>query len=250
MGGPDPSPPYFVTTRWSVILASQGGRSAEEKSAVALRELCQIYWQPIYLYLRRRGYQVADAEDLTQGFFVMILDSQFIAKVEKQRGRFRAFLLTSLQNFVRNANAERLTQKRGGGKQFLSLHDSDLSESDILAQNPQASADEIFDLGWAMKLSHRALARLREECQRKGRERVFLELQVFLAPDETAWESSVASRRLGLNDGQIRMLVLRLRQRYRVLLREEVAETVADSGELENELRHLQRIVAGQPVPS
>jgi RNA polymerase sigma-70 factor (ECF subfamily) len=232
---------YFVTTRWSIIVASRSNRSEIEKARDALAQLCRIYWRPVHDFIRRKGYGPQDAEDLAQDFFMKIVTSDFLLHADQERGKFRALLLTSLQNFLLDARDGARALKRGGGQQ-LSRTDNDIPAE----AEPGWSPERLFDVSWAGTLSERALDQLKEECVRAGRERVFVELSPFLSLNVDDWNYEKATEVLGMPGATVRTLVKRLRERYRSLLRAEVAETVDTPGEVEEELRYLyDLLIAG-----
>lgn len=241
-GLPSPRPAAFVTTRWSVVLAAAHGDTTQEHGALA--NLCQIYWHPLYTYVRRRGYLPADAEDLTQGFFAALLERKAVSTVNPDKGRFRSFLLASLNNYLSDQWDKARAQKRGGGK--VASLDTATAES-WLAQTPSQvlTPEKAFELRWAITLLEQVYRSLAEEYRQQGKGELFDALRTTLAGPGHSGSYADLGQRLGLNEGAVKVAVHRLRRRYRALLRETIAETVATDAEVEEELRYLLRIVAG-----
>jgi RNA polymerase sigma factor (sigma-70 family) len=232
----------FLTTRWSVVLAARSVASTE--AANALESLCRTYWQPLYLYARRRGHCPQDAEDLTQGFFAKLLEKDWLASVEQERGRFRQFLLMAFKRFLANAHDHAQRLKRGGGANAVAL-DTVLGEKLYREETPpSASADEVYDRRWAMSLLDATLTKLRAEFESAGRAREFdaLKPQLTAARGDIAYSELAAA--LQATEGAARVAVHRLRKRFREIFREEIAHTVGSSAELEDELRHLVGVLA------
>ena len=250
--GREPSPDRFSTTRWSVILScatAKGGQT--EKTQRALEELCRIYWRPIFAFICRRGYPVSDAQDLTQDFFVMVLKGNLLNLADPARGRFRSLLLEALRRFLKDAAVGRHAQKRGGKVQFVSWDDW-MAEAPSRLSIPFQQLDHwpperIYDVRWAATVVERALRQLGEECEARGRRRVFDVLSGMLASDRADVSYTNLSKKLGVPETSIKRLVHQLRQRYRALLREEVAETVEKPSDVDEELRYLcAALAAGQ----
>ena len=234
------APGVFETTRWSLILSGAGLGSGDGEIRQALAELCQIYWRPIFFFIARRGYS---AEDLTQDFFVRILRSDWLQKADPARGRFRSLLLKSLQNFLNDAVDRSSSRKRGGHISFISW-DSWIAEAPSqlsLTEEALSSwpAERLFDASWAATTVQRALRGLCEECESKGRRRVFEVLSPYLSTERDDLSYATLAAKLRVPEGTIKKLIYRMRQRYRVLLRQEVRQTVADPAEVDEELRHL-----------
>lgn len=227
----------FATTHWSVVRTA-GDLSAAGANA-ALESLCSRYWQPLYAYVRRMGRNPADAQDLTQAFFARLLAGNMFAQADPARGRFRTLLLTSLKHFLANEWEKARSLKRGGGMIPIPL-DFDTAETRY-GQPPsrEESPDRAFDRQWALSILDVVLTRLRREYADCGREALFLGLRETLtgARAETPYRSLAVQ--LGLSEGAVKIAAHRLRHRYRELLREEVARTLADPSEVEVELRHL-----------
>jgi len=237
------APGEFVTTRWSLIFSGAGLGSGDLEIRQALAELCQIYWRPIFLFIARRGYSREDAEDLTQDFFVRILKENWLQKADPARGRFRSLLLKSLQNFLNDAVDRRNSRKRGGDISFISW-DSWIAEAPSqLSLTDEAlrswPAERVFDASWAATTVQRALRGLCEECESRGRRRVFEVLSPYLSAERDDLSYARLATRLRVPESFVKKLIYHMRQRYRVLLRDEVRQTVADPAEIDEELRHL-----------
>lgn len=232
----------FVTTHWSVVLAA--GRSDTTRADNALAKLCQTYWHPLYAYVRRRGYSPEDAQDLTQGFFAHLLEHKAVATVSPEKGRFRSFLLASLSHFLSDEWDKARAQKRGAGK-VISL-DTESAEAWLDLQPAETLTPErAFELRWAITLLEQVYSKLEAEHRQQGKGGFFDTLRTTLAgPGNSAPYAELGSR-LGLNEGAVKVAVHRLRQRYRTLLRETIAETVGSEAEVDEELRYLLRTLAG-----
>lgn len=245
---PEPSPAYFVTTRWSLVRASTRRADEKEKAREAVAQLCRIYWRPVISYLLKEGWSVSDAEDLTQEFFLKVSSEDFLHRADQQKGLFRNWLLLTLKDFLGVVRERANTLKRGAKYTFLSFEEwMEGNASSLSAPIPvleHCTADRIFDLRWAATVSERALARLRQECVARGRERIYSELHPFLIKDTEDGDYQRVGPVLGLTVEAVKLLVFRLRRRFGALLREEVAETVSDGDEVEGELRYLFSILA------
>src|SRR6266436_625806 len=180
-------PRAFTTTRWSLILSAAKSESGEQKARIALDELCRTYWRPIFSFVCRRGYSMEDAQDLTQDFFVKILECNWLQHADRNRGRFRSLLLKSLENFLVNAAERTHTRKRGGNVEFVSWHDWMAEAPSQLSISAHAAdslpPERLFDLRWAVTVVEQALRRLREECESKGKRRLFHALSGYLAAE-------------------------------------------------------------------
>ena len=231
----------FNTTHWSVVLSCAD--SAEGKARAALSQLCQTYWRPIFTFICRRGFPVTDAQDLTQDFFLLVLKGNLLHFANPTRGRFRSLLLKSLQNFLIDANLKRKAGKRGGDIHFISWDDwmaeapSHLSvPARILETWPP---ERLYDLRWAATIVEQALRRLQEECELRGRRRVFDKVCGHLTGEHGETSYDALSVSLGIPVSSVRRLIHQLRVRYRILLREEIARTVSDPSEIDDEIRYL-----------
>lgn len=227
----------FATTHWSVVLSAQA--SELPRSAEALESLCRAYWYPLYAYARRVGQNPSDAEDLTQGFFAVLLQKGYLKGAMQARGRFRTFLLSAFKGYMANEWDRRHAQKRGGFAVTVPI-DTEGAESRIAVDPAHGLApDVLFDRQWAMTLLERTMTLLREEYVASGRARLFEYLQSCLAKEETALSYNEISARLSLTEAAVKMAVHRLRNRYRELLRAEIAQTVSSPDEVEDELQQL-----------
>lgn len=232
----------FVTTRWSVVLAAaeKGGGAADAGGALA--ELCRAYWFPLYAFIRRRGYSPHDAEDLTQAFFARFLEKNGLASVNPEKGRFRAFLLASLKHFLANEWDRSQTQKRGGGDPVLALDALTAEDRYRLEPADALSPERLYERQWALTLLAQVLGRLEAEHAAAGKGALFADMKGFLTGEGSPDSYSTIGGRHGLSEGAFKVTVHRLRKRYRELLREEIARTVADPddpAETADELRRL-----------
>jgi RNA polymerase sigma factor (sigma-70 family) len=237
------SPDRFVTTRWSMVLSCADLQSADGKARAALSQLCRTYWRPIFAFVCRRGYSIPDAQDLTQDFFLMVLEGNLLKRADPSRGRFRSLLLKALQDFLADEATKKRAQKRGGDVQFVSWDDWMAEAPSRLSipvqQLDHWSPERIYDVRWAATVVERGLRRLGEECEVRGRRRVFDVLSGTLASDREDVSYANFSKTLGVPETSIKRLVHQLRRRYRELLREEVAETLENGAEVDEELRYL-----------
>lgn len=227
----------FATTHWTVVLAA--GRGEDPAADRALEELCRTYWYPLYAYVRRRGHTKEDAEDLTQAFFARFLAKNYLEGLSAGRGRFRAFLLASLKHFLANERDRSRTRKRGGGVPHLPLDWETADEQFRLAAGQGGGPEQAFDREWALALLERVVSRLHGECVAEGRGRQFEVLRPFLTAGTGERRYAEVAPALGVDEAAARAAVYRLRKRYRGLLREEIARTLADSSQVEEELRSL-----------
>jgi len=231
----------FATTHWSVVLAA--GQSDVPRAQDALERLCQTYWHPLYAYVRRRGYSPADAEDLTQQFFAWLLERDWLGRADEQRGRFRSFLLTSISHFLANEWDKARAQKRGGGR-IVSLQRDEAETRDAREPADQLDPEQIFEWRWALALLEQVMNRLSTEFAQDGRAELFEALKPCLLGERTKQPYAVLAPKLGMTEGSVKVAVHRLRQRYRQLLRGEIAHTVAKPEEIEEELRYLFAVLA------
>lgn len=243
---PDPGG-RFTTTRWSLI-RSYAEEGTEHQADEALAELCHIYWRPIFAFICRRGHPADEAQDLTQDFFVYILQGNLLRRADPERGRFRSLLLKALQNFLIDTHIRRSAKKRGGEVTFVSWDDWMAEAPSNLSLPWQAleswPPERLFDVRWAATVAEEALRRLREECEVRGRRRVFDLLSGFLSAERADINYDYPARTLGLERDAIKRLVHQMRLRYRELLREEVAKTVRVPQEVDGELRYLCAMLA------
>jgi DNA-directed RNA polymerase specialized sigma24 family protein len=226
----------FPATRWSVVLRAQ---STDPAATAALAELCRMYWRPVYSFLRRQGNASHDAEDLTQGFFVMLLDRKSFSTVEEARGRLRSFLLVLLKRFAANEYQRERTQKRGGAVAHVPIDTGDAEEHYTAELATGLSPDLLFERQWAITLLDTVMAKLHESYARDGREAVFDALKGrFSADNDSALLASVAAQ-LGMNESAVKVALHRMRERYRKLLRSQIALTVDSPQEVDEEILHL-----------
>ena len=226
----------FATTHWSVVLTAQG-ESAEAQDA--LERLCRVYWWPLYGFVRRQGRTAEEAQDLTQDFFALLLERKDLDTVRQEKGRLRSYLLVSLKNFLAKAHRRAMAIKRGGGKPLVPLEELLARERADLEPADTLSADRIYERRWALTLLEQVLVRLDEEYRAAGHAALFEQLKEMLA-DETGRPSQAeVARELGMTENAVKQAFHRLRARYRLLLREEIAHTVAVPGDVEDELRHF-----------
>ncbi|MFL6506085.1 MAG: RNA polymerase sigma factor, partial [Candidatus Udaeobacter sp.] len=225
----------FNTTHWSIVLACSGENDTEQ-AREALAKLFQTYWYPLYAYTRRRGYGEQDAQDLVQAFCVRLQEKHALAKADPQRGKFRTFLLTSLQNFLANEKARAHAQKRGGGREMIFLDAEDARERYRLEPAHKLTPEAIFETRWAHAVLEQTVTGLRADFVEKGKERLFDGLASFLTADEPASSYQEAATRLGLPLSAIKTTVHRLRHDYRSKLREEIGRTVSAPDDIEEEL--------------
>lgn len=238
LGGRD----VFMTTRWSrVLLASD---ATLENADEALASLCRDYWRPLYYFARRKGHPPEDAQDHTQGFIMGLLEQNGVARADRERGRFRTFLLSAFSNFLANEHRGRTTLKRGGKITLLSLDEE--PEAAFLQQAVHGMTPETqYERSWAMALLDRVMGRLREEYLKAERLALFETLQPHLSGADGRPGYARLGESLGMNESAITVAMHRMRRRYGELLREEIAATVATPEEVEDELRHLMNVVSG-----
>jgi RNA polymerase sigma factor (sigma-70 family) len=233
----------FVTTHWSVVLTA--GRSDTTRAQAALARLCQAYWYPLYAYVRCRGHEAHDAQDLTQEFFARLLEQKWLAQADRERGRFRTFLLAALGHFLANEWDKARAQKRGGAVQIVPLQ-LDSAETRY-GQEPAdpLTPEQCYERRWALALLDEVLSTLRKEHVAAGTEGMFDALKPCLVGDRQAQPYVTLAAKLGMTEGAVKVAVHRLRQRYRQLLREEIANTVATPEEVNEEMHHLFAVLAG-----
>lgn len=234
---------WFATTQWSQVVAA--GRARDSTTArEALETLCQKYWQPLYSYVRRRGYSAEDAQDLTQEFFARLVQHNRIARADQERGKFRAFLLGSMKHFLADEWDKAHAQKRGGGVQPLPF-EFECGEN-VYVREPAdlTTPEQIYERRWALTLLDHVLTCLREEYVRQDKAELFAALSDCLVGERTDQPYARLGEQLGLGESGVKSAVHRLRKRYRQLLRNEIANTVASSSEVDDELRHLLSVLA------
>jgi DNA-directed RNA polymerase specialized sigma24 family protein len=227
----------FTTTHWTVVLAA--GKCGTAQSAQALEVLCRTYWFPLYAFVCRRGYEEHEAQDLTQEFFARLLAKDYLRTVDRAKGKFRSFLLAAMEHFLakewRRANA----QKRGGGVSFLPLDDQSTGLGSVQVAAPGLSPEEFFDQQWFITLLEQAVGKLRQEFRAAEKGEVFEGLKIYLTGEGREASYADLAARLNTTTAALKMAVSRMRQRYRELLRAEIASTVSSPEEVEEELRAL-----------
>lgn len=226
----------FLTTQWTVVLTAQGKSPAAEQ---ALEKLCRIYWWPLYGFVRRQGYGPEESQDLTQGFFEMLLERKDLDRVCQSKGRLRSYLLASLKNFLNKAHRHATAIKRGLGRPLVPLNQLLARELVDLELADKLSADRIYERRWALSLLEQTLKRLEEEYRVAGSGELFAELKRLLTDDPDRPSQARIAEKFKMKENAVKQAHYRLRQRYRLLLREEIAQTVAHSDDVENELRHF-----------
>jgi RNA polymerase sigma-70 factor (ECF subfamily) len=236
----------FPSTHWSAVLAAAKSQVEPDLARAALAELCQTYWTPLYSFVRSRGYTMHDAQDLTQSFFAYLIERKIYARADRQKGRFRSFLLASLKNFLADTSDRERTLKRGGGQKFLPLHEEQIKEAESVFQNHRTASTEelIFDRSWAEALVAAGLERLSADYRSEAKEKLFNDLRVFVAGcAEPPPAYAELAHRLGMTESTLRSHVTRLRARYRQVLRAEVRRTVDTEAEVDEELHELLRVL-------
>jgi RNA polymerase sigma factor (sigma-70 family) len=242
-GEPDiASASRFFTTHWSVVLAAGDQDSAEAQPALA--RLCRSYWFPIYAFIRKRGHSPEEAQDLTQQFFATFLEKNYVARAARERGRFRTFLMSSVQNFLHNERDRAQAQKRGGGKTWLSLDQTGAEDRYQIEPVEESDPAKAFEQRWAATLLENILVRLRSEYVQSDRGELFEALQAHLWGEADSIPYSSLAEQHDLSVSNIKVIAHRLRERYREILREEIAQTVAQPAEVDDEIRYLMRVVS------
>lgn len=229
--------PGFDTTHWSLVLAA--GHQTSPESIDALTHLCESYWHPLYTYARRRVEDVHEAQDLTQEFFSQLLEKNYLEAVDPQRGHFRSFLLTAFKHFLANQWEKARAQKRGGGRNLLRF-DFDAEDSTYgLQPADDLTPEQLFDRRWATALLTHVLHRLRDEFSDAGKSNQFERLKPFIVAQAATKTYAIVALELGMTEAAAKMAAYRMRQRYQQLLRAEIAQTVADPAEVDDEIRSL-----------
>ena len=227
----------FATTQWSLVLAANPDEASQTRARRALEELCRAYWYPLYAFVRYRGHSADEAQDLTQAFFARIIETGGFASADREKGRFRSYLLGAMKHFLANEWHRARTQKRGGGATILELDALDPEARYALKPAGESDPDAGFDREWALESTGRAMEKLREDYEGRGKGELFSVLRGSLTGEEPA--RSETAGRLGMSEGAVKVAVHRLRKRYRELLRAEIAETVSDPSSVDDEMRHL-----------
>jgi DNA-directed RNA polymerase specialized sigma24 family protein len=226
----------FTTTHWSVVLEAQGQSPAAQE---ALEKLCRTYWRPAYGFIRRQGTKPEEAEDLTQGFFSLLLERRDFAAVRKEKGRLRSYLLTSLKHFLASEQRRAMTLKRGKGQQIIRLEELRANQRVEPEPADPLSADRVYERRWALTLMEQVLRRLKDEYCAQGNAVLFDSLKQLLPDEPGAQSRAKIASQLGMTDNALRQAFHRFRHRYQLLLREEISHTVAIASDVEDELRHL-----------
>ena len=240
--GAKPSDAWFATTRWTVVLSA--GDPSSPHAATALETLCRAYWYPLYAYVRRCGYSPPDAQDLTQEFFARLLEQNWIARADRHKGRFRSFLLMAMKRFLAKEWDKAKTLKRGGQVRFVPL-EVDAAETRYCREPVDTrTPEQLFEKQWALILLESVLSRLREDYARDGKGALFHALEPYLIGSRETQPYAALEAELGVTEGAARVAVCRLRERYRECLKAEIAHTVASPAEVDEELRHLLRVMA------
>ena len=228
---------HFATTRWSIVLAA--GRDSSPEAKTALVTLCETYWFPLYAFVRRQGYDAQDAQDLTQGFFARLLEKKDLRDVQRERGKFRSFLLASMKHFLMNEWDRTQAKKRGGDLRMLSV-DFDEAESRLrLEPSHEQTPEVIFEKQWALTLLDRVRAVLREEFVRAHKAEQFDRLHVYLTGEKSVVTYAEVAEELRISEAAVKMAVSRLRRRFHDRLRTEIGQTVATEDEIDDEIRAL-----------
>ncbi len=227
----------FSATHWSVVLAA--GQTDFARAAAALERLCRGYWYPIYAFVRRRGFGHHEAEDLTQAFFAFLLEKETLKKVDRNKGKFRTFLLAALTNFLANEWDKGQTLKRGGHHQIISLDEAAAEGLYLREAGESLTPEKLFERRWASAIIEQALGRLKQEYITGGKADVFAKLEPSLTRDVTAGSHAEWAGELGMSEGAVKVALHRLRRRFGEILRSEIAHTVSSPEEIDDEIRHL-----------
>jgi RNA polymerase sigma factor (sigma-70 family) len=230
----------FTTTHWSVVLEAQGESPAAHE---ALEKLCRTYWRPIYSFVRRQGARSEDAEDLTQGFFTLLLERKDLNSVRKEKGRLRSYLLASLKNFLTDERRRVMAIKRGKGQRLIPLEDIRESERIDVERSDRLTADQIYERRWAFTVLEQVMARLRDEYRSAGNLRFFDQMKKMLMDEPGRLSQAQVASEFDMTENAVKQAFYRFRQRYQALFREEIAHTVAIPSDIEDELRYLITVV-------
>jgi RNA polymerase sigma-70 factor (ECF subfamily) len=235
-------PRIFATTHWSVVLAA--GATSTEASHHALEKLCAAYWYPIYVYVRRRGYGPEDAQDLTQEFFTQLIEKEHLRLADSTKGKFRSFLLATLNFFLAREWSRAHRQKRGGQYQFISLDHEMAEERYQFEPSDGDSPEKSFQRQWALTVLQQATIVLERECVRAGKDALFHEVKELLSGERGGARYAAIGGRLSMTESAVRVAVHRLRHRFGELLRAEISHTIGPNADLEDELRSLVRALS------
>ena len=237
-----PGPQQFATTHWSLVGAANLDEASETSAREAMEQLCQTYWYPLYAFVRSDGYSAADAQDLTQAFFARIIETGGFASADRERGRFRSYLLGAMKHFLANEWHRSQAQKRGGQVQFVEWDANDLESRYAGASKQSDNPEHLFDREWALETITRALQTLRNEMEKAGKKEQFDALKGSLTGEEDLSREEIAEK-LNMTEGAVKVAIHRLRQRYRKLLRAAIAETVSNEEDLNDEMRYLVAVL-------
>ena len=233
----------FATTHWSVVRAA--GKTSSPHSKEALGTLCRTYWFPLYAFLRRQGHNSNQAEEYTQAFFARLLEKRGLRLADSKRGKFRSFLLSSLKNFLADERDRARAKKRGGGRKVLSLDFENAESQYTLQPAQQLDPEKLFERSWALTVLERTMVRLQDESRSTKKRKVFDHLKVYLTADKDSIPYREVAAGLKMTEGAVKVAVHRLRHRYRELLRDEIAQTVATEEQIDEEIRDLFAALAG-----
>jgi RNA polymerase sigma-70 factor (ECF subfamily) len=234
---------WFATTRWSVVLSAQDKQSSQYRQA--LDGLCQTYWYPLYAFVRRQGCSADEAADLTQGFFARCLEKDWLDSVDQSKGRFRSFLLAAMKHYISNVRARERARKRGGGKRIFSL-DRETAETQYrIEPETQATPEQLFERQWALALLDTVIKDLQQHYQNEGKAEIFDSLKPCLVGQTDSLPTSELAVRFQCTEGSVRVMVHRLKKRYRELLRQHIGDTVAKPEDVEAEMQHLKAVLSG-----
>ena len=235
---------WFATTHWSVVLAA--GQTNTPHSIEALEELCRTYWYPLYAFVRRKGHSPHDTEDLTQAFFARLLEKNYVAQADRERGRFRTYLLAAFTHFLADEWDKARRLKRGGGRESVSFDAASAEERYRLEPLDQLDAARLYERRWVTTLFDQVLARLEQEFRDSAKGELFDQLKGSLLAEEAGLSYAELGTQLGLTEDAVKQSVHRMRRRYRELFREEIAQTVVGLGEVEDELKHIFAVLSGR----
>ena len=242
---PAPGPREFATTHWSLVDAARSDKASQTRAQEALEELCRTYWYPLYAFVRSQGYSAHDAQDLTQAFFCRLIETGGFDSAQRQRGRFRSYLLGAMKHFLANEWHRSQTQKRGGGVQFVQWDALDPEARYTKTSGSTDRPEQLFDREWALETVAGTLKILRDEMTSAGKGTQYDLLKGSLSGEEQLSRKDIATR-LDMSEGAVKVAVHRMRQRYRMLLRAAIAETVTNEADLEDEMQHLIAVLRKQ----
>ncbi len=240
-----PAPRHFATTHWSLVAAAQPDEASQTTAREALEELCRAYWYPLYAFVRSRGYSAVDAQDLTQAFFTRIIETGGFASADRERGRFRSYLLGAMKHFLANEWHRTQTQKRGGQVRFIEWDALDPEARFAGASKQSDDPEHLFDREWALETIAGALQALHDEMEKAGKSEQFDALKGSLTGEDDVPRAEIAAR-MNMSEGAVKVALHRLRRRYGELLRAAIAETVGNEADLEDEMRYLVAVLRKQ----